>query len=250
MSRDIPADPDAATLARAVSEVLEPTFSRLARVAAAVAASRPGDGAVWSECHLGGVVDQVDVAIAEDTLAVGMGFAAAPGAVEGRDRFMAWRQRLGERVMRLQLNFDPTSVDVYDYLQMEWFQLAEQGRERVAFGPYVDYSGAGLYVVTLTIPVLIDGAFVGVVGADLIAHELEKRLVGVLQTCPLDAVVISAERRVIAANTPRWVAGARLRALPDVGVPAERSEFVDVAALPVGTGWTLALSEKESGGTD
>lgn len=133
MSRDIPAGPDAATLARAVSEVLEPTFSRLARVAAAVAASRPGDGAMWSERHLGVVMDQVDVAIAEDALAVGMGFVAAPGAVEGRDRFMAWRQRLGEKVMRLQLNFDPTSVDVYDYLQMEWFQLAEQGRERVAF---------------------------------------------------------------------------------------------------------------------
>lgn len=247
MTRDIRPGPGAATLAQAVSEVLEPTFSRLARVAAAVAKSRPDDGAVWTERHLGTVMDHIDVAIAEDAVAVGMGFVAAPDTVEGRDRFMAWRQRLGEKVVRLQLNFDPTSVDVYDYLEMEWFQLAEQGRERVAFGPYVDYSGAGLYVVTLTIPVIIDGAFVGVVGADLVAHELEKRLVGALQTCPLDAVVISAERRVIATNTPRWVAGARLRSLPEVGVPSESSEFVDVADLPAGTGWTLALAEKGSG---
>lgn len=240
--------PDAATLAAEASAALEPVFVRLGRVADAVTASRPPGGRGWSEAHLGAVQDLLVQLLGEDDLAAGLGFVAAPGQVDDQDRFMSWWQRHGERVARLRLNFDPTSIDVYDYLQMEWFQLAEQGRHRVAYGPYVDYSGSELYIVTATVPITAGEEFIGVAGADMSVHDLERRLIGVLRAARADAVIVSQERRVIAANTPRWVFGARLPSLPVAGGGTGSTTFLDVAELPVGTGWVLALAEPEDGG--
>jgi len=168
-----------------------------------------------------------------------MGFVAAPSVVEGRERYMAWWQRHNERVARLRLNFDPTSIDVYDYLQMDWYQLAQRGQQRVAYGPYVDYSGSDMYTITATIPVIADGIFLGVAGADLVVGDVERRLIEVLRHTDEDAVVVNTERRVIAANTPRWLVGSRLDTVPTVG-----ETFADVAELPLGTGWCLAIARR------
>ncbi|MBO9520606.1 MAG: PDC sensor domain-containing protein [Nocardioidaceae bacterium] len=221
-------------LAGAVAEVVEPAFARLADVAGTVAAGparRP-----WAEADLAPVRERLVALVAEDAMLVGLGFVAAPGIVEDRERYLLWWERKDDRLSRLRLNFDPSSIDVYDYLQMEWYQEARGGRDRVAFGPYVDYSGSGLYIVTATVPVRVDGEFVGVAGADLVASELERRLVTVLQRAGRDAVLVGPERRVVAANTPRWVVGTRLPSMP---VPGD--EFAAVAEVPSGTGWILAI---------
>jgi hypothetical protein len=227
-----------ASLAAAASAVLEPTYARLEALAATVAGSHPASTG-WTERELGPVADEAARLIAEDAITVGFGYVAAPGDVDGKERFLAWWQRTGAGISRLRLNFDPTSIDVYDYLEMEWFQLAKDGQPRVAYGPYVDYSGSELYIVTATVPVHTAGRFVGVAGADLLVSELEKRLVTVLQTASADAAVVSGERRLIAANSSRWVVGARLPQVP--GAP-EDEEFAHVAELAVGNGWVVALA--------
>lgn len=232
------ATPELASLAAAASAVLEPTYARLEALAATVAASHP-PSAGWTERELGPVADQAARLIAEDVITVGFGYVAAPGDVDGKDRFLAWWQRTDAGISRLRLNFDPTSIDVYDYLEMEWFQLAKDGHSRVAYGPYVDYSGSELYIVTATVPVHVDGRFVGVAGADLVVSELERRLVAVLQTESVDAAVVSGERRLIAANSSRWVVGARLPQMP--GTPDDE-EFAQVAELEVGNGWMVGLA--------
>lgn len=241
-----PPGPDAGTLAQAASDALEPVFARLARVAEAVVESRPPGGDGWSEAHLGEVQNLLVELLVEDRLAVGFGFAAAPGQIDGEDRYMAWWQRQGERAVRLRLNFDPTSIDVYDYLQMEWFRPAQQSRRRVAYGPYVDYSGSELYVVTAAIPITVDGDFLGVSAVDLPVGELERELIGVLRGAPTDAVIVNAERRVIAANTPRWVIGALLPRMPMPSGATGPGAFIDVVELPLSTGWVLALAEPEA----
>jgi hypothetical protein len=240
--------PDAAALAWSASQVLEPVFERLGRLAAAVLASRPAgpERGRWSASDADQVRSALLALIGEDRLAVGFGFAAAPGEVDDLARYMCWYQRKGERIERLRLNFDPTSIDVYDYLEMEWFGLAEQGRPRVAFGPYVDYSGADQYIVTATVPVVVDDRFVGIAGVDLAAGELERRLIQVLRGTALDAAIVSAERRVIAANTPRWVVGSRVPAMPRPTGEASADPYVDVAELPGGTGWVVALAEPDT----
>jgi hypothetical protein len=171
-----------------------------------------------------------------------MGFIAAPSVVEGRERYLLWFQRHGERVARLRLNFDPASVDVYDYLQMDWYQFALRGQARVAYGPYVDYSGSDMYTITATIPVLADGIFLGVAGADLVVAEVEHRLLAALRQSPQDAVVVSTERRVITANTSRWMVGARLPSMPTAGRSADPTAFREVVEMPLGTGWVLAVA--------
>ena len=225
-------------LARAAAEVVEPAYQRLADIAATVAASRSRPP--WSESDLGAVRELIVQLVMVDEITVGLGFIAAPGVVEDRERYLMWWERRADRIARLRLNFDPSSIDVYDYLQMEWFQLARSGQDRVAFGPYVDYSGSGLYIVTATVPVRVDGIFVGVAGADLLASELERRLVAVLRRSRREAVLVGPERRVVAANTPRWVVGTRLAEPPAVG-----AEFSEVEEVPSGTGWLLAVAPQE-----
>ena len=118
--------------------------------------SRPARAAL-TEAHFSGLQRLLAELLTREQGVWGMGFVAAPFVVEGRERYMAWWQRHNERVARLRLNFDPTSIDVYDYLQMDWYQLAQRGQARVAYGPYVDYSGSDMYTITATVPVVADG---------------------------------------------------------------------------------------------
>lgn len=131
-------------LAERASQPLEPIYDLLGRIAAEVLRSRPPRAAL-TEGHFSGLQRMLADLLRDERGVWGMGFIAAPFVVEGRERYLAWWQRHDDRVARLRLNFDPTSIDVYDYLQMDWYQLALHGQQRVAYGPYVDYSGSDMY---------------------------------------------------------------------------------------------------------
>lgn len=234
-------------LAEAASKVLESVYLELTAIADEVLRCRPAGGSL-TEAHFAGLQRMVADLLATESRAWGMGFIAAPGVVDGLERYLAWWQRQNDRVSRLRLNFDPTSIDVYDYLQMDWYQLPLRGRPRVAYGPYVDYSGSDMYTITATVPVVDKGGtFLGVAGADLVVGEVERGLVEVLRQTNEDAVVVSTERRVIAANTPRWFVGSRLPAMPTVGPATDPDAFVAVEKMPLNTGWVLALAHPEIG---
>ncbi len=231
-------------LAEQASRSLEPIYQLLGDVAKEVLRSRPPRAAL-TEAHFSGLQRLLANLLDRERGIWGMGFIAAPSVVDGKERYLAWWQRHNDRVTRLRLNFDPTSIDVYDYLQMDWYQLARGGQARVAYGPYVDYSGSDMYTITATIPVVAGGTFLGVAGADLVVGDVEHRLLRALQETAEDAVVVSTERRVIAANTPRWLVGSRLGAMPVVGTAADPSAFREVAEMPLGTGWVLAIAWPE-----
>lgn len=234
-------DTPATELAERASQSLEPIYERLGRIRDEVLRVRPTRSAL-TEAHLSQLQRILVEFLSEESAVWGMGFIAAPGVMDGRERYLLWWQRHRERVARLRLNFDPSSVDVYDYLQMDWYQLALRGQARVAYGPYVDYSGSEMYTITATIPVVADGVFLGIAGADLVVAEVEHRLLSVLRRTAEDAVVVSTERRVIAANTPRWLVGSRLSEVPTMGSTGDRSQFREVAEMPLGTGWVLAVA--------
>lgn len=241
------ADPSARGLAEEVAQALEPVYTMLGRIAVEVLRSRPPRAAL-AEPHFSGLQRLLAELLRDDHTAWGMGFIAAPFVVDGRERYLAWWQRHDQRVTRLRLNFDPTSIDVYDYLQMDWYQQAQRGQQRIAYGPYVDYSGSDMYTITATIPVVAeDGTFLGVAGADLVVGEIERALLEVLRQTAADAVVVSAERRVIAANTPRWFVGSRLPAMPAAGPQDDPAAFREVAEIPVGIGWVVATAWPDRG---
>ncbi len=223
-------------LAAEASRAIEPFYRLLETVAEEVLNSRPPRAAL-TETHFSGVAAPAGRTARHRARPVGHGLRW-PRPRSSRAANAIWRGgRHNERVARLRLNFDPTSIDVYDYLQMDWYQLAQRGQQRVAYGPYVDYSGSDMYTITATIPVIADGTFLGVAGADLVVGDVERRLIEVLRHTDEDAVVVNTERRVIAANTPRWLVGSRLDTVPTVG-----DTYRDVAELPLGTGWSAAPS--------
>jgi hypothetical protein len=242
-------DTPATELAARASQSLEPIYERLGRIRDEVLRVRPPRSPL-TETHLSQLQRLLVEFLGEESAVWGMGFIAAPGVLDGHERYLLWWQRHGERVARLRLNFDPSSVDVYDYLQMDWYQLALRGQARVAYGPYVDYSGSDMYTITATIPIVADGVFLGVAGADLVVAEVEHRLLAVLRQTPEDAVVISAERRVIIANTPRWLVGSRVKKMPSAGPSGDRSPYREVVEMPLGTGWVLAVARPPNSAID
>jgi hypothetical protein len=177
---------------------------------------------------------------------------AARGVVGGKDRHLEWWQRTAHGdggtagFARIRLNLDPESVDLYDYLDMDWFTVPRREKRRYVYGPYVDFSGADSYVLAMTVPVFDPGGardapaaeFLGVAGADLRMSHLEPELLAVLRSIPAPAVLVTAERRVIAANTPRWISGTRLDRLPAPG------DQLFAAVTPIGadSGWLLAAA--------
>lgn len=77
---------------------------------------------------------RIEAVVVQLDAVVGHGFVAAPGVVEGRERYLLWLQQRAQGARRLNLNFDPSDVDVYDYLTMEWYTAARNRHTPVVFG--------------------------------------------------------------------------------------------------------------------
>ena len=84
--------------------------------------------------------------------------------------------------------------------------------------------------------------FIGIAGADLSVTEMERRLTGLLRTVDLDALVVTGERRVLAANTPRWVVGSKLQVPP---TPGSAAGFLAVEPVGLDTDWSVAVASPE-----
>jgi hypothetical protein len=209
----------------------------------------------------------------------GAGLVAAPGVVAGKQRHLEWWQRTGPAddgrsgFARIRLNLDPESVDLYDYLDMDWFTVPRRRGRRYVYGPQFDFSGADRYVLTLTVPVFAGARaspghprpvpyprtadhegwppapgdrqaagqpFLGVAGTDIRMSLLEPELLAILRDVPTPAVLVTEERRVVAANTPRWIAGTRLDRLPAPG----DGVFGAVSGVGADSGWLLAAASR------
>jgi hypothetical protein len=195
---------------------------------------------IWQQLHLLPAAD-------------GAGIVAAPDVVAGKHRHLEWWQRTasgeggagqgGESFARIRLNLDPESIDLYDYLDMDWFTVPGRERRRYVYGPYVDFSGADRYVLTMTVPVADGPEFLGVAGVDLRMSHLEPELLAVLRAVPAAAALVTSERRVVAANTPHWISGTRLDQLPAPGDRAfDDRAFDAVTAIGADSGWLLAAA--------
>jgi hypothetical protein len=179
----------------------------------------------------------------------GAGIVAAPGVIAGKDRHLEWWQRpasgdgTADGFARIRLNLDPESIDLYDYLEMDWFTIPQREGRPYVYGPHIDFSCADRYVVTMTVPVTDSGPdgereFLGIAGADIRMSHFEPELLAILRTVPAPAVLVTAERRVVAANTPHWISGTRLPRLPAPG----DGDFAAVTQIGANSGWLLAAA--------
>lgn len=243
-------DIDAA--ASRVGEAIEGVFGPMTAIGAAFVAQRRNalaSGAALTPERLSGMREVIWRELARLPAADGAGVVAAPGVVPDKDRHLEWWQRTASGddaaggFARIRLNLDPESVDLYDYLEMDWFTVPQREGRRYVYGPHIDFSCTDRYVVTMTVPVADTGAggsreFLGVAGADIRMSHLEPELLAVLRAVPSPAVLLTAERRVVAANTPHWISGTRLPRLPSPG----DGDFAEVAEVGAGSGWLLAAA--------
>ncbi|EOZ4917402.1 TPA: PDC sensor domain-containing protein [Pseudomonas aeruginosa] len=138
----------------------------------------------------------------------GTGVVLEPGELEDREMYLEWfRLGTGGKVVPMTLNFNQRSESFYNYQDKPWFSRPRATGSNVVVGPYVDLYGADTYIMTFSLPILVDGQFIGIAGADIALHHFERILLASLIKMENEALIVSEEGRVIAANTANWTVG-------------------------------------------
>jgi hypothetical protein len=180
-------------------------FGALETIGEKVTAEFP-DGRV-SAAALAEVVEPLAASVLEEHPVVGAGFVANPGWLTDRDLFLAWWQ--GEEQQPLAERGVPLGHHVFDYTRHEWFETPRATGARHVMGPYVDYVCTDEYVLTATVPVLVDGRLAGVAGADTTLVTFEE-----LMREPLrdggDVVLVNDHDRCVVAADPLLRSGQKL----------------------------------------
>ena len=230
------ADADLARVGAAVSEVVERIFATVAAVRAAALRSPARDGFATGRPVLG---DDGGAALLEPgQLAVGLGLVGAPSAERGVPlRLEWWQVDPDSRLRAFDPDLRPTSVGYYDYTTAEWFDVPSRTGRRHVVGPHVDVHGTGRYLLTFTEPVVVDGEFVAVAGADVPVRRFESHLLHALGSLPASFLLLNAEGRVVFSTVPRWLVGGLVP--PDLGTAGQAAE------VP-GAPWRLLLVEAGS----
>lgn len=144
-------------------------------------------------------------------VALGCGYVAARDALSDRALYLAWWQGEDQQLLG---QADAPAGDPLDYTRREWFRVPAATGERHVTGPYVDYICTDEYVVTATLPVIVDGRLLGVVGADHLVETLEDLLLTPLRRA--GASLLSAQGRLIASADHRLQPGELVEAGADV----------------------------------
>lgn len=190
----------------------------------------------------------IDVLHQHGGLLGGTGLVLAPGALTDAPRWLEWW--LDRPVpLPLRVNLHSDSAGFFDYTAAEWYREAQRSGHRWVAGPYVDYLATNEYVVTLTLPVHLNGGFLGVIGADLLASQFEDRVVNILARMPGHAVLVNRQRRVLASNTSTWLSGVLIdepnACARRTGSAERASQYVEspIPNLP----WTLLHATMDDG---
>ncbi len=142
----------------------------------------------------------------------GTGVLMEPGVLKDSDMFIEWRQISSNgKPAPLRLNFNRSSDYFYDYLKMSWFEKPRQNGKAAIAGPYVDLFGQDMYILTFSVPIQCKGRFVGIAGADMALSEFESILMRALLRLDHEALIVTEQGRVIAANTVKHMVGELAR---------------------------------------
>ncbi|GAA2073252.1 cache domain-containing protein [Actinomadura alba] len=171
------------------------------------------EGAELTDTTLGLLApDILELLQREGELAVGMGLIVEPGLLPGHPLRLEWWQleAAREEPQRLEVDLHPESLGFYDYAAAKWFAVPRQTRERHIVGPYVDVHGTDRYLLTLTVPVEVDGQFLGVAGADVPITRFETLVLHHLGDSTGEIVVVNSEDRVVFSTSAEWITGSLL----------------------------------------
>lgn len=162
----------------------------------------------------------------------GGGFVVAPERT-GRP-LMAWWQAIGAARDVRRLDAGATGGGyVRSYEDLEWYRVPLETGSPHMTGPYVDLLCTDQATLTFTMPIVVDGGFAGVVGADVTVPEFERAVGGALRTAGEGALVVTDEGRVAASTDSGVLVQRRLRADALAGYALERVPGTQLSvALP------------------
>ncbi|MFC7494873.1 MULTISPECIES: cache domain-containing protein [unclassified Nocardioides] len=193
MSTSTLSDP-VARCATAVTAYFDALFGSLDGIGGQVAAV----GSPMSASALDDLVEPLATLALARHPVVGAGFVATPGWLTDRDLHLAWWQ--GEERQPLAERGVPIGHHVFDYSRHEWFRTPQLTGARHVTGPYVDYVCTDEYVLTATVPVLVDDRMVGVAGADTRLETFEQLMREPLTGAGSVVLVNTHDRCVVAAD--------------------------------------------------
>jgi hypothetical protein len=187
--------------ADALSSSINAVFADLENVAGAVTAAAGNGSQVPRRSDFLFLRDELAAFIrAHSELIIGAGIAYAPGSLPEAPHWLEWwrAQPKGElRFVTHDLN--PDSLNYYDYTSREWFSLPASTGRPVAVGPYVDFGGINVNIITLCVPAPTPQG-VHVLGCDLTLANLEGVFLHALQRRDPAVVLLGPNGRVIASN--------------------------------------------------
>lgn len=230
MSRPLPHA--ASSISAAIEEIFA-TVAEVRRTTLACHEAVASSGRVFSDADVSGLAPGfVDLLLAPGQVAVGLGIILEPGTLATHPLRLEWWQHAPGRdaPVALEVDLHPDSVGFYDYIAADWFAVPRLTRARHVVGPYVDVHGTDRYLLTFTMPIEVDGRFLGVAGADVPVTRFES--VVLRQLGSSEAVLANEEGRVVVSTSSRWLTGCLL---PDQargrGVPLPHSpwELVDAS---------------------
>ena len=152
----------------------------------------------------------IEVLATHRGLAAGAGVITAPDVLADAPLWLEWWwTSRGGTPEQLRVNLDPAAPDFYDYTAAAWYANAYRSGGPQVTGPYVDYFCTGAYTITLSVPVRLDGRFLGVAAADVLVPSLEGQVMPGLLASASPVALTSPDGRVIAATSPDWPPGLR-----------------------------------------
>jgi hypothetical protein len=185
-----------------VAEALNQLFGVLQRLAAELTRVAAAHGGTPRRDDLATLRPAIFEALAAHRdLAAGAGVITAPGVLADAPLSLEWWWTTPAGTPdQLRVNLDPAAPDFYDYTAADWYSSAEHGGPVVS-GPYVDYFCTGEYTMTLSVPVVLDGRFLGVAAADVLAASLETLVMPHLLALDAPVALFSPDGRLIAATS-------------------------------------------------
>ncbi|WP_258804171.1 PDC sensor domain-containing protein [Pseudarthrobacter sp. NS4] len=211
-------EPVQATLHRTaavISSTIGSVFEDLEKIAAAVSEAAASASGVPRRSAFHFLKKEFANLISQHSgVIIGAGIAYAPGSLpEARNWLEWWRVQHPDTSREARFvthDLNPDSLNYYDYASREWFTVPSASGKPVAVGPYVDFGGINVNIITLCVPAATPQG-THVLGGDLTLAKLEGAFLQALQLHDPSVVLLGPNGRVIASNDARIASGTLLR---------------------------------------